>query len=133
MNKVILIGRSASRPELRYTQGGTAVCTPSMAVNKSYTDKAGNRVKNTLWVNCVFYGKRAEWAADALDKGTQFYVEGELSVREYETKAGVKRTSVEVIVQHFEAFGPREREEARVEIDLPPVATATMSDDDILF
>jgi single-strand DNA-binding protein len=97
MNRVYLIGRLGRDPELRYTQGGSAVCTLSVATNDSWTDKAGQRQERTDWHRVVIFGESAEDVAKRLSKGSQAVVEGRLSTREYADKAGSKRSITEVI------------------------------------
>ena len=60
VNKVILIGNLGEEPELRYTDGGTAVCNMSLATNESYTDRDGNEVQQTEWHDVVAWGRLGE-------------------------------------------------------------------------
>jgi single-strand DNA-binding protein len=134
MNKVLLIGNCGSKPELRYTQNGTAVLSPSIAVTKSYKDSQGQQVKTTTWVNVVVYGKRAEWASQDLQKGTKVFVDGELNIRDYQAKDGTKKTVVEVIAFQFVPFTAKK--DAQSQSYAPPMATfdmGTMSEEDIPF
>jgi single-strand DNA-binding protein len=133
MNKVLLIGNCGSKPELRYTQNGTAVLSPSIAVTKSYKDAQGQPVKTTTWVNIVVYGKRAEWASQELQKGTKVFVEGELNIRDYQAKDGSKKTVVEVVAFQFVPFTAKK--EAQAQSYAPPATfdMGTMSEEDIPF
>ncbi len=60
INKVILIGHLGDDPELRYTGGGVAVCTMSIATNETYTDEDGNEVEKTEWHDVVTWKRLAE-------------------------------------------------------------------------
>lgn len=134
MNKVLLIGNCGSKPELRYTQNGTAVLSPSIAVTKSYKDPHGQIVKTTTWVNVVIYGKRAEWVSQELQKGTKVFVEGELNIRDYQAKDGSKKIVVEVVAFQFVPFTAKK--EAQTQSYAPPSSsfdTGTMSEEDIPF
>ncbi len=88
MNNVTLIGRVGKQPELRYTNGGTAVCELSIAVDG--TDD------NVEWIPVVTWGRTAEAVAQHVQKGRQIGVEGELRVNEWEPDNGPKRHDVKV-------------------------------------
>jgi single-strand DNA-binding protein len=103
VNKWIGVGNLGRDPEVRFTQGGSAVCNLSVAV--------GERVKkgeawedHTEWVRVVCFGKTAENAGQFLQKGRQVYVEGKLRQREYE-KDGVKQRSTEVVADVLQFLG----------------------------
>lgn len=102
MNKVILMGRLARDPELRYTQGaqGTAVCNYSLAVNRGYKREGE---PDADFINIVAFGNRAEFANKYFKKGMMVAVVGELRVNSYTDKEGNKRWSTDVVVseQHF--------------------------------
>ena len=101
VNKVILIGRLGRDPELRYTQGGTAVANFSIACDESYKDKSGERQKRTEWVNLVLWGKTAELAQQYLHKGDLSYFEGRLQTRKWKDKEQNDRQTTEVVVSQM--------------------------------
>jgi len=101
LNKVFLIGRLTRDPELRYTQGGQAVTTFGLAVNREYISKEEKK-EDTCFVNLVIWGKRAEVCAEYLKKGGLIFVEGRLQYRKWETQEGEKRSTVEVVVEDFQ-------------------------------
>src|SRR5262245_35847144 len=82
VNKVILVGNLGRDPEVRYTQGGSAVANFTLATNETWTDKAGARQERTEWHRIVAWGKSAEIARDHLAKGKQVYIEGALQTRQ---------------------------------------------------
>lgn len=102
MNKVILLGRLARDPEVRYTQGaqGTAVARYSIAVNRSYKREGEPEAD---FINIVAFGNRGEFAGKYFKKGQLVAVVGELRNSSYTDKDGNKRWSTDVIVteQHF--------------------------------
>ena len=75
VNKAILVGNLGADPELRYTNGGTAVCELRLATNESYKDREGNRKESTEWHRVIVWDKRAEVVSKHLAKGRQVYVE----------------------------------------------------------
>ena len=98
INKVILVGRLGSDPELRSMPNGTAVVNFSLATSESWRDKqTGKQHDRTDWHKIVMFGKIAEIANQYLKKGSQVYIEGKLQTREWE-KDGIKRYTTEVLV-----------------------------------
>lgn len=105
VNKVMLIGRLGSDPEVRYTSGGGAVANFSMATNDTWTDKSGQRQERTEWHRIVVWGKTAELCGQYLSKGRQAYIEGRLQTREWTDKEGQKRYTTEVVAQTVQFLG----------------------------
>jgi single-strand DNA-binding protein len=106
VNKVILIGNLGKDPELRFTQGGQAVCTFSMATTESWNDRAsGEKVERTEWHRIVVWGRAAELCAKYLAKGRTAFVEGRLQTREWEDKDGHKRWTTEINAQNVQFLG----------------------------
>lgn len=81
VNKVILVGNLGRDAELRYTPGGAAVATASLATTETWTDRNGQRQERTEWLRLNIWGKQAESLQEYLVKGKQLYVEGRLQTR----------------------------------------------------
>ena len=96
MNSVVLIGRLARDPELRFTASGKAVATFSVAVNRMYSKE-----KETDFFNVVVWGKPAENCANYLSKGRLVGLQGRLQSRSYEQN-GDKRYVTEVVADQVE-------------------------------
>jgi single-strand DNA-binding protein len=96
VNKVILVGNLGRDAELRYTPGGAAIATLSMATTETWNDKAGQRQEKTEWHRVVLWGKQAETLTEYLTKGKQIYVEGKLQTRQWDDKDGNKRYTTEI-------------------------------------
>ncbi len=109
MNKVILVGRLAQDPEVRYTQSGKAVASFNLAVNR-YGQK-----DSADFIPIVAWEKLAEVIGNNLKKGGQVLVEGRMQVRSYETQDGQKRRVTEVIVQNVEFLGSKKSDESTPE------------------
>ena len=109
MNKVILVGRLAQDPEVRYTQSGKAVASFNLAVNR-YGQK-----DSADFIPIVAWEKLAEVIGNNLKKGGQVLVEGRMQVRSYETQDGQKRRITEVIVQNIEFLGSKKSNESTPE------------------
>jgi len=97
VNRIILIGNLTADPELRYTPQGTPVANFRIAVNRSVKDGSGGYKDGVMFLRIVVWDKAGETCAQYLSKGRPVLVEGRLDLRDYETKEGEKRTSVEVV------------------------------------
>jgi len=107
LNKVILIGRVANDPELKYTPSGVAVSTFRVAVNRPFTNAQGEREAD--FIDVVAWRQAAEFAANYLGKGRLVAVEGWLQVRSYQTQDGSRRRVTEVVVDNLKGLDrPRE-------------------------
>ena len=101
MNKVILIGRVGSDPELKtFTNGGT-ICTLSLATSEKYTDKIGEKKEVTQWHTVKFNGKLAEVAHKWVKKGDRIAVVGKIYYREAEVN-GQKRYYTDILASELE-------------------------------
>jgi single-strand DNA-binding protein len=95
LNKQAIIGNLGADPELRFTQGGTAVLNMRLAATTSYLDSDKKQQERTEWFSVVVWGKRGEGLAKILSKGDKLYVDGETRTSSYE-KEGVKHYRSEV-------------------------------------
>lgn len=111
MNKVILVGRLAQDPEVRYTQSGKAVASFSLAVNRY----AGQGQTEADFIPIVAWEKLAEICGNNLTKGQRILIEGRLTIRSYETTEGQKRRVAEVIAQNMEFLEKKQQHSAAVE------------------
>jgi single-strand DNA-binding protein len=102
MNKVILIGRVANDPELKYTPSGVAVSTFRVAVNRPFTNAQGEREAD--FIDVVAWRQPAEFAANYLGKGRLVAVEGRLQVRSWQAQDGTRRRQVEVVVDNLKGL-----------------------------
>jgi single-strand DNA-binding protein len=102
LNKVLLIGRLTRDPELRYTQGGTAVSEVGMAVNREWKNDAGEKKKDTCFVDVVLWGRRAEVVCQYLRKGSPLFVEGRLDFDQWQSPDGQKRSRLRVVADNFQ-------------------------------
>jgi len=104
VNKVILIGRLGKDPETRYTAAGEAVTNFSLATDKNWKDKTTNELKGaTEWHKCTAFDKTGTAIQEYCTKGSQIYLEGELTTKKWTDKNKVERytTSINVHVVRF--------------------------------
>lgn len=101
MNKFIGLARIGRDAETRYTPNGVAVCNFPAAVDVGYGEK-----KQTLWLDCALFGKRAEGGlVQYLAKGAQVIVEGEINLRQYQKQDGTHGAAVTLNVQDVKLVG----------------------------
>jgi single-strand DNA-binding protein len=96
LNKMMIIGNLGADPELRYTPSGKAVTDLRVAVNNNQRGPDGEWVEETLWFRVSVWEQAAERLAEQLRKGNKVFAEGQLRVREYESRDGEKRQSLEL-------------------------------------
>ena len=105
MNKVMLIGNLTKDPDVRTTAGGASVTTLSIAVNRRFKDKSGERV--TDYFRVVAWNKLADICGKYLVKGNKVSVSGELQTKDYEAKDGTKRYVTEILADEVEFLTPK--------------------------
>jgi len=104
INRVVVTGNLTADPELRHTGGGTAVCSLRIAVN-------GRRKEGDQWVdkpnyfNVTVWGAQGENASKYLEKGRPVAIDGRLDWREWETKEGDKRQTVDIVAETVQFLG----------------------------
>jgi single-strand DNA-binding protein len=82
----MLIGNLGRDPEIRSTQSGNKVANLSVATERRWTDKDGDRQKATTWHDVTCWSRQADFAESYLKKGSRVYVEGQLDEDEWTDK-----------------------------------------------
>jgi len=124
VNKVILIGRLGTDPEVRQTKGGMAVANFSLATSEFYNDKDGNKQEKTEWHRIVVWGKQADLCAQYLSKGRQVFIEGRLQTRSWDDQQGQKRYTTEVVAANVRFLGGKSDSRSDTEEDMPYTGTS---------
>ncbi len=107
-NRVILVGNITRDIELKYVASGTAVTEIGLAVNDR-VKKNGEWVDEVTFVDCTFWGKTAEVAAEYLKKGSSVLVEGRLKLDQWETD-GQKRSKLRVVADRMQMLGSKPKQ-----------------------
>ncbi|MFC7301522.1 single-stranded DNA-binding protein [Cognatiluteimonas weifangensis] len=116
VNKVILVGNLGNDPDVKYTQGGMAICTLSLATTSVRKDKEGNTQERTEWHRVKLFGKLGEIAGEYLRKGRQVYIEGSIRYDKFTGQDGQERYITEIIADEMQMLGGGEgRGEPRAE------------------
>ncbi|MDX2189361.1 MAG: single-stranded DNA-binding protein [Bacteroidota bacterium] len=105
VNKVILLGNLGKDPIVKKFDNGRAVAQFTMATSEKYKDKTGAQVVNTEWHNVVAWSPLAEIIEKYLKKGSQAYIEGRITSREYVDKDGVNRRITEIVARDLTLLG----------------------------
>ena len=102
MNKVQLVGRLTRDPEIRYSQGENATATArfSVAVNRRFKNSEGNY--DADFINCVAFGKSAEFVGKYFKKGMAIGLTGRIQTGSYTNKDGQKVYTTDVVVEETE-------------------------------
>lgn len=101
----MVYGNLTRDPELRSLPSGIQVCSFSLATNRVYKDRDGNKQESTDYHNVVVFGRQAETSAQYLKKGSSAFVEGRLQTRSWD-KDGQKQYRTEIVADRVQ-FGPR--------------------------
>ena len=141
INKVILVGNLGQDPEVKYTAGGDAVTTLSLATSDSWKDKdTGQDQERTEWHRVVLWRRLAEIAGEYLNKGSKVYVEGQLRTRKWEQE-GQTRYTTEIIARELQFLDSKNTTESpktndsqvESEKSLPEIEDSSIDDDEIPF
>lgn len=112
LNKVMLIGRLGTEPELRYTSAGTPIVSFRMAVSRQWRDSEGHAHDETDWFTVVAWNRLAEICGQYLHKASRVYVEGRLQNRSWDDpQSGEKRFRTEVIADDMIVLDGRGRDD----------------------
>lgn len=99
LNKICIMGRMTSDPELKSTTTGTPVTSFTLAVDRNFKDKqTGERAVD--FIPCTAWRGTAEFVSRYFMKGRMAVVEGSLQMRKWTDKDGNKRTSAEVVAEN---------------------------------
>ena len=104
-NQVQLIGNVGEDPKITLLDGDRKVANFPMATNEYYTNNQGEKVQNTDWHQVVAWGKTADIVENYVPKGKEIAVDGKLTSRSYEDKAGNKRYITEIICNEILLLG----------------------------
>ena len=141
INKVILVGNLGQDPKVKYTAGGAAVTTLSLATSESWKDKdTGSDQERTEWHRVVLWRRLAEIAGEYLKKGSKVYIEGQLQTRKWE-QDGQTRYTTEVIGRDMQFLDSRGNssannssyEDTNQDMGSQSMPDSGITDDDIPF
>ena len=105
-NKVILVGNLTRDPELRYTPKGTAIAKIGLAVNRVWTNEAGEKKEDVTFVDVDVFGRTAENVGQYMRKGRPILIEGRLKLDQWDDKqTGQKKSKLGVVAETVQFLG----------------------------
>ena len=113
-NQVIVLGRLTRDPECKALPSGQLKCTFTIATNRRYTDREGDKQEQTEFHNLVAWRRQAEIISQYAKKGTLMHVCGRLETRSWD-QDGVKHYRTEIVVDNFQ-LGPKVPEQPATEV-----------------
>ncbi|HIU23124.1 MAG TPA: single-stranded DNA-binding protein [Candidatus Fimihabitans intestinipullorum] len=111
MNRVCLVGRLTTKPELRYTNSNLPFSRFSIAVNRTFSNSQGQREAD--FINIVVWRKQAENVCNFLDKGSLVSVEGRIQTGSYDGQDGNRRYTFEVVADSVQFLESRAKTQNR--------------------
>ena len=111
INTVTLVGRLANDVDLRYTRSGTAVGQFRLAVNRTFTNQAGEREAD--FISCVIWRKAAETLTKYARKGSLIGLTGHIQTRNYDNAQGQRVYVTEVVIENYQLLESKEVSEQR--------------------
>lgn len=127
LNKVMLIGNLGKEPELKSFENDKQKASFTLATTEKFKDKSV-----TTWHNVVAWGKLAGICAEYLKKGSQVYVEGRITHREYE-KDGDKKQITEIVVETMQMLGSKSGDNVRKGEPVSDISEPEANDDGLPF
>ena len=112
LNKIILVGRLTTNPEIRTTMDAVPMTRFQLAVDRM---KFGSAPKETDFIDIIARRNNAEYASESLSKGQMALVEGRIQNRSFDTKEGVKRYVTEVVAGNIVALDGKKAAKNRQE------------------
>jgi single-strand DNA-binding protein len=107
INKAILVGNLTRDPELKSLPNGNKICSLSLATNRTYKDASGQKQESVEYHNVTCFGRQAETVAQYMKKGSQIYVEGRLTTRNWEDKETKKKMYRTEVIAETVQFGSK--------------------------
>ena len=129
LNRVCLLGRLVSDPELRKSNSNVSFATFTIAVDNTLKEADGTR--GTAFLDCRVFGTQAENLVKFTRKGSKIAVDGSLNQRNFIRQDGTKGKSIEISVDSVTFLDPKpvsEEQEAE-----QAIADADLPDDDLPF
>jgi single-strand DNA-binding protein len=137
---ITVIGRLGRDPEMRYMPNGDPVTSFSVATDRAWNDKNGQKQKETTWFRVSVFGKSAETANQYLSKGKMVLVEGRLRVdpktggpTTFTRQDGTVGTSFEIVANTVRFLSPKDEMGGGPSVDGDADAAHAPESEDIPF
>lgn len=120
MNRVNLIGRLTTRPELRYSNNNVGVTKFNLAVNRNFTNANGEREAD--FISCIAWRKTAELICEHFDKGSEIGLSGRIQTGSYEKEDGSRVYTTDVVIDEITFIGSKKENKQQEEPSSDPFA-----------
>jgi single-strand DNA-binding protein len=107
INRVVLVGRLTSDPELRALPSGTNVCGLRIACNSTRKSPDGDYTEKPNFFNVSVFGPTGESVHRYMSRGRRVAIDGRLDWREWESPEGTKRQAVEIVAESVQFLDGR--------------------------
>jgi single-strand DNA-binding protein len=107
INRVVLVGRLTSDPELRSLPSGTSMCSLRVACNATRKGPEGDYIEKPNFFNVSVFGPAGESVHRYMSRGRRVAIDGRLDWREWETSDGAKRQAVEIVAESVQFLDGR--------------------------
>jgi single-strand DNA-binding protein len=105
LNKVMLIGNVGNEPEIRATSSGARVAKISLATNRSWSDRSGQKQEKTEWHRLTFFGRLVDIVEQWVKKGDRLYVEGRVEYSQTQDDKGAVKYWTDIVIQEMVMLG----------------------------
>ncbi len=105
LNKVMLIGNVGAEPEVRTTPSGTRIAKISVATNREWSDRSGQKQEKTEWHRITFWDKMAEIVERYVHKGDRIYVEGRIEYSQTQDDQGNVKYWTDIVAREMVMLG----------------------------
>lgn len=113
MNRVCLIGRLTTKPELKYTGANVPFTRFSIAVDRTFSNAQGQR--ETDFINIIVWRKQAENVCQYLDKGSLVSIDGRIQTGSFNDKDGNKRYTTDIVADNVQFLESKGKAQARMQ------------------
>ena len=111
LNHIVIMGRLTKDPALRYTDSGAAVASFTLACDRDFKDKSGQ--KGTDFIDIVAWRNTAEFVSKYFSKGRVAVVSGRLQIRIWQDEEGNNRRAAEIVAENI-YFGDSKKEVPKI-------------------
>ncbi|MGE5456079.1 MAG: single-stranded DNA-binding protein [Ignavibacteriales bacterium] len=115
MNRVCLIGRLTTKPELKYTSANIPFTRFSIAIDRTFNNAQGQ--KETDFINIIVWRKQAENVCQYLDKGSLVSIDGRIQTGSFNDKDGNKRYTTDIVADNVQFLESKGKSQARMQND----------------
>jgi single-strand DNA-binding protein len=146
LNKVMLMGRLGSDPEIRTLDSGSVIASVNLATSESYTDKSGTKQESTEWHRLDFFDPLSKIVQKYCKKGDLLFVEGKIKTESWTDKDGNQKKTTKIKVSNLQLMPkgggdggghsePTTKKETTTTVQKPQVMQPTDNegDDDLPF